>query len=112
MKDEPIDSDMAMVGVAAFNDIIQTVQRSCLNYHLEITPFSAVISLKNTVAKDRFGTPIINTFENITIGEELKNLHEKHNQTMKIYEAAKDTIANLQTVLKDREEACEYLSGG
>ena len=109
MKEEFINSDMAMVGAAAFNNVIQTVQRSCLNYHLQLTPFSAVISLKNTVVKDRFGSPVINGLENVAIEEELQKLHEKHNQTMKKYEAAKDTIANLQTMLHDREEAYKEL---
>ena len=47
-----------MAAVKTFNSIVQQVQASNLNYHLQLTPFAANISLKKTNIKDRFGRPI------------------------------------------------------
>ena len=46
-----------MAAVNTFYSIVQQVQDSNLNYHLQLTPFAAKISLKRTSIKDRFGRP-------------------------------------------------------
>ena len=46
-----------MAAVTTFNSIIQQLQASNLNYQLQLTPFTAKISLKKTYIKDRFGRP-------------------------------------------------------
>ena len=51
------DFNPTMAAVTSFNSIVQQVQASNLNYQLQLTPFTAKISLKKTHTKDRFGRP-------------------------------------------------------
>ena len=53
------DSDLAMAATDSFNKILYNIQNSCLNYQLKLTPFTAIVSLKKTFAKNRSGKPII-----------------------------------------------------
>ena len=48
-----------MVASRTFNSILQQIQSSNLNFHLQISPFSANISLKKTLIKDKFGAPLL-----------------------------------------------------
>ena len=41
-----------------FHNVLQVIQTSCLNYGIELSPFSATIHLKNTSIKERNGNPI------------------------------------------------------
>ena len=58
---ETINSDcnLTMLAMQAFEDIIDNVQSSGLNFQLQISPFSAIISLKKSLVRDRSGNPII-----------------------------------------------------
>ena len=47
-----------MVAAQTFDSIIQQTITSNLNFQLQMSPFSATISLKKTPIKDRSGTPI------------------------------------------------------
>ena len=44
-----------MLATKAFDHLLQQVQSSSLNYHLQISPFSAIISLKKSLIKDKAG---------------------------------------------------------
>ena len=57
--DEGINSDITMLATNSFNNILYQVQDSCLNYHLQVSPFSAVISIKKSFVKDRSGSLIL-----------------------------------------------------
>ena len=52
-----IDSDRnsTMIAENTFANIIQQVQSSNLNFQLQLSPFSAMISLKKTPVKDKSG---------------------------------------------------------
>ena len=41
-----------------FHNVLQVIQTSCLNYRIELSPFSAIIHLKNSSIKDKNGNPI------------------------------------------------------
>ena len=58
--DQFTDSDLTPTMAAAntFNNILQQIQSSNLNFQLQISPFSAYISLKKTPAKDKLGVPL------------------------------------------------------
>ena len=56
--DEIKSSDMTMVASHIFNDIIDQVQRSCLNFQVQLSPFSALISLKKSLVNDKSGNPV------------------------------------------------------
>ena len=56
-KEESINSYVnvspAMLATKTFNDTIEKVQSSCLNFQLQLSPFSAVISIKKSFVKDK-----------------------------------------------------------
>ena len=47
--------DPAMLAKQRFDDILDQVQTSCLNFQLQVSPFSAVISIKKSFIKDKSG---------------------------------------------------------
>ena len=51
------DVDSTMAAAIAFNNIVNLVQSSNLNFKLQLSPFSANISLKKTLVKDKSGFP-------------------------------------------------------
>ena len=51
------DVDSTMAAAIAFNNIVNLVQSSNLNFKLQLSPFSANISLKKTLLKDKSGLP-------------------------------------------------------
>jgi len=53
--DQFINSESTMCAAKVFQDILFKIQSSSLNYHLQVSPFSAVISLKRTFATDKTG---------------------------------------------------------
>ena len=44
-----------MAATLKFDDILRTVQSSNLNFHLEISPFSAIIHMKKSLITNKFG---------------------------------------------------------
>ena len=50
------DSDFTMIATTEFNKVIDLVQSSCLNFQLKLSPFSATISLKKSLIKNKSGT--------------------------------------------------------
>jgi hypothetical protein len=59
--DQKINSDInsKMVAKQTFNNILELIQTSNLNFQLQISPFSASISLKKTLVKDKFGVELL-----------------------------------------------------
>ena len=53
------DFNPTMVASRTFSSILQQIQSSNLNYQLQISPFSATISLKKTPIKDKYGAPLL-----------------------------------------------------
>ena len=53
------DLDLTMLATKSFHHVINEVQSSCLNFQLQISPFSAVISLKKSLIKDISGKPVL-----------------------------------------------------
>ena len=54
-----IDRNSTMFATKKFNYILEQVQTSCLNFHVQISPFSAVISIKKSLVKDKFGNVLL-----------------------------------------------------
>ena len=48
-----------MYATNSFNDILYAIEKSCLNYHLQMSPFSAIISIKKSFKKDKSGQLIL-----------------------------------------------------
>ena len=58
------DYDATMAATLKFDAILSTVQSSNFNFHVEISPFSAVIHLKKPLIVDELGIPQIPPPEN------------------------------------------------
>ena len=57
--EELINSDFSnyeMLASQTFDDILNSVQRSNLNFQIQVSPFSAYISLKKSLVKDKSGS--------------------------------------------------------
>ena len=56
---ELINSDVnlnsTMLARQSFNYILEQVQSSCLNFQMQISPYSAVISIEKSFVKEKFG---------------------------------------------------------
>ena len=53
------DQDPTMVAKRTFDNMLEKIQSSNLNFHLTISPFSASISLKKSFIKDKFGNVLL-----------------------------------------------------
>ena len=58
--DGPIISEESMAA-STFDLILSNIQKSNLNFCIQVSPFSATISLKKSFAKDKSGSPINKT---------------------------------------------------
>ena len=56
---QTLNSDEKMVTSKIFDHILQQIQQSNLNFCIQVSPFSASISLKKSLAKDKMGLPVI-----------------------------------------------------
>ena len=118
--DQFINSESTMCAAKVFQDILFKIQSSSLNYHLQVSPFSAVISLKRTFATDKTGavqpfasclhkTSDIN--EQTLIAKQKRQIIDLENQLTNLkfeHEASLNKIQLLENeimVKKEREEA-------
>ena len=58
-EDQRIITDVAMFAANKFDQILDIVKNTHLNFQLQLSPYSAVISLKKTVITDRSGAPVL-----------------------------------------------------
>ena len=95
------DSDAAMVANENFENILRLIGNSCLNYRMEVSPFSAVISLRKTIIKDKTGLYITPQFckdEKSDLRCEIRTLEKKLNRLQHMINDRDDTIQKLNTV--------------
>ena len=98
-------NSMMAATAAAFENILQTVQSSNLNFLLEMSPFAANISLKTTPVKTKSGIPLLPYVPNhshSSVDDEAlvtKNL-ELENELLKMKNDYVDTIDNSETARK------------
>ena len=57
--DQCVNSDMNMFASKTFDNILNSIKDSNLNFHLQLSPFSAIISLKKSLVCDKLGTPLL-----------------------------------------------------
>ena len=111
--DNLVDSDLAMIANNNFEDILSTIRNSCLNYSIQVSPFSATISLRKTIIKDRAGAHIISRHcedkssdlrrENSALEEELRNLRSRYEELLSLYSTTNENITLFQKLIKDRD---------
>ena len=101
----------------AFDSILEHIKTSNLNFHLQMSPFSALISLKKSIVKDKSGAPLFpqvpstasrlsQTSEatisalaakNIQIEDELRSLRKEHIDCVEDCEGAYRKIKLLES---------------
>ena len=109
--DERIDSESTMLAATSFNHILHQIQSSCLNYHIKITPFSAIISIKKSVVKDWEGQPInLGDLPNVDaainehkLRQEIDELKTKQQNCFTELSAAYKTVDQLKNVINERD---------
>ena len=62
-----------MTASQAFENLLKKVQASCLNFKIELSPFSAVIHVKKSFIKNRFGQAVVPVVE----GSEAQGVYDK-----------------------------------
>ena len=110
-----VNLNSTMLASKTFNNILEQVQTSCLNFQLQISPFSAVISIKKSFIKDKFGNELLPSpsppAHRHELSESIEALLDKNTQlendvfdlTKKYQDAANDFL-NAQKVIKDLEK--------
>ena len=90
-----------MVASNAFDQIIECVKSSNLNFFLQLSPFSATISVKKTLIKDKAGSYLLPS----SIPDYSAQLkHDLHSTKVKELE---DIVADLKSRLAESVTACE-----
>ena len=103
-----------------FESVLSSVRNSCLNYSIQVSPFSATISLRKSIVKDRTGSYIVAppTFEEkncnlrnekAALVAEISSLHSKHEELLSNYASTNETIIFLQNSIKDRDDMIQDL---
>ena len=100
-----------MEATEAFQSILDSVMSSQLNFHLQLSPFSAVISLKKSFLRDKTGRPLFPPpsttpklkadnddlqDQNDLLAEEVASLKSQIQELIGVDEASKDTIELLE----------------
>ena len=97
-----------MVAKRSFDSILEQVQASNLNFQLQVSPFSATISLKKTLIRDKFGnlllppSPILPNHE---VFEHQNNLLELESENVSL----KKEMQELQISKKSSQETIQIL---
>ena len=107
-------SELTMRATETFDFILNKIQTSCLNFSIQLTPFSAVISLRKSFVTDKFGSitlpppaleiehrsePVISK-----LGNELRILEKKHEDTLLELSKALNTVKHLENMLEERDD--------
>ena len=118
-KSSSSDFTMAAATSQTFHHLLDQIQNSNLNFHLQQSPFSAIISLKKSPIKDASGMYLMPTIpssfseaslsktEAIFLEQKLdeleeanKNLKDLYNDAMKDNESNRQTISRLESQLQ------------
>ena len=73
-KEQDSDLQPAMLASEAFHKILNMIQSSNLNFQLQVSPFSAQISLRKTLVKDKTGASILPPSSPSILSADVKNL--------------------------------------
>ena len=104
------DCNLTMLATRSFDNILELIQTSCLNYQIQISPFSAFISLKKSLIRDQSGNPRLPAklnnissehiealvVKNHELEEKLSILTNNHTDLINNYDEALKTIKKLQ----------------
>ena len=100
-----------MLATETFYHLLEQVQKSGLNFHMQASPYSAVISVKKSFIKDMSGKLILPLPRNENVSAiidrneklelDIKTLTKLHEDTLRDCERAYETIKSLETKQKE-----------
>ena len=102
-KEEFITSDIShptMLAKQSFDHILEQVQNSCLNFQMQVSPFSAVVSIKKSFIKNKSGKFQVPPLPRAS-SEVIKELQEKNKNL-------ENDVMNLAKRYKDSVKDCEH----
>ena len=110
ITDKIINSDVTMLADKTFHRILEQINNSKLNYHLQLSPFTAWISLKKTFIKDKEGahvlpSPFWGLEDNVNLQKDYQRLQTDYARALETIEYLKNQI----TVKSEDEEECQKL---
>ena len=93
------DRNQSMMASRIFNDVLNTVQSSNLNFCLQISPFAANISLKKSFLKDKSGNVLLpdHAYAATSFDENITGLVSKNSTLSKDLE---NSVAEYHDVYK------------
>ena len=125
--EEIVTSDFinpTMLASENFDAILDQVKASCLNFQIQVSPFSAMISLKKSLIKDKTGQlllppnrrvvvpsdnmTVLNE-KNIKLEKDVNVLTKMHEEVAKDCEKAKEIIKSLKKTLLESEIKAEEI---
>ena len=102
---------MKMAATDTFHNVLSEVQKSTLNYRIELSPFSATIYLKNSFVTDKNGNPLfspsighikpepeVNRIQNLE--KTINSLHEKYENAVHDSENVYQTNCHLENKIQ------------
>ena len=98
------DTNPAMLASIVFNKILNQIQTSNLNFQVQISPFSAFISLRKSFVKDKSGTLLIPTAASSTTNLSMEELVAKN---LKIQKDLFILQNKYKDAIEDREKASD-----
>ena len=117
VNDSELNSMMMTAATSTFDNIIRLIQSSNLNFQLQLSPFTAAISLKKTPVKDRYGTPllpqIVHSGADVEVSDLVAKNIELENELLKVkekYAVAKEdseTAREMLNKMKIKPDPCE-----
>ena len=109
-----------MAASTAFNNIVNLVQSSNLNFKLQLSPFSANICLKKTLVKDRSGFPTLPhkthsestgsaefaalAAKNLTLKSELNQKEQKIKELLEIVDNLENKNQSLENLVDNKNK--------
>ena len=109
-----IITDASMAASESFDSILHQVKHSCLNFQMQVTPFSAIISLRKSFIKDKSGlpfhVPMIQSHSEATtvlkvnsLETELANYRDKYEKVVEKYDNANKSLNIFEEKIKEQE---------
>ena len=102
-----LDSDkkIKMVASDAFENLLKQVQSSNLNFRMEISPFSAVITLKKSLVKDKAGQIL---FPPLSESVQLQQSKEEQNCLIQKIKHLENIIEAQKSYYENAFNECRY----
>ena len=99
-----------MIAENTFDYILSQVQNSSLNFQLQLSPFSAYISLKKSLVKDKLGKPLLPRLNSQELELKYDSLKRDYNavcQTIQNFNDVKESLPTLIEVTTDNADTVE-----